>query len=829
MTTYISQQPQVYQTGSYTTTNEGITLGAQGSQQIISRPSQYMTTTLTGPASYSIGGGQIANSFSAQPLGSSSVQTTIIPGTEQRRSYYAPSGTQQVQIIGGSQTNIPSYTTSYPAQVISSNQIGTNQIITGAQRPSFTTYQTSGPATTTYQTGGVTTTTYQTGGSTPYQINSPSKQGGTYTTSYIGGPSTTTTYNTNYRPSTTEYVTSNSTQVINTQPKMSIRSGGERVINETKLPSRVIDVRELPSTVVGSRELQSYEVSRHVIQDGNARVTQNQLPTREQRPSVTKQTANKDLSFRSERAVINQKVVEKMIDVTIEKPVPNYIERIVPYDVIVEKPREIITEKDVITEVIIERPFEKIIEVPIQKIVEVPIKKTIERINYVDVVKPVVVDRVVERQVEQIVENPVYHDNVMEVDEKDVGKYKADGFLPTETRVYRQDQVREVKKVIPQYIEKTIEVPREVVVENRVARTIERPVEVIVEKPVVIQRPVEKFIEVPYDNIIHKKKIVHKEEIEYVDQIVEQPVEVPRYVEKPRQVIEERIVHKNVTIDRPIQKKVDKIVNKQVFVEKQVFEDVPEYIEKPRYVDNIIRKEVPRYIQQEVIYETVVPVEKENIVEETIYVPIEKVIDRPVEKTVEKFVENIIEKEVIEYNIIEDIQYVDKDVTVQVERKVENPVVKQNIIQKPRYIDRVVERKVPRNIEKVVEVKVDKIIEVPVEVVVEVPIFKEKKVYKDVLVNKNVRRSSGRVIQAEQDFALKGRVEKQRNDISELKTKIARIRAEYENWTRKQVNVTLHSDIDYTSQNEVLQKKILELEQAIKDVNIGKIRKSLLT
>jgi len=260
-----------------------------------------------------------------------------------------------------------------------------------------------------------------------------------------------------------------------------------------------------------------------------------------------------------------------------------------------------------------------------------------------------------------------------------------------------------------------------------------------------------------------------------------------------------------------------------------VIEDIPEYVDKPRYVDNIITRQVPRLIQQEVIYETVEPVEREHIVEDIIYVPIEKIIDRPVERVVERYVDNIIEKDVIEYNIIEDIRYVDRDVTVQVERKVENPIIRQNIIKKPRYIDRIVEKKVPRNVEKVVEVKVDKVIEVPVEVIVEVPIFKEKHVYKDVYVNKNVRKSGARVQQQTQDFALKSRIDTQRNQISQLKTQIARSRAEFENWSRKQINVTLHSDIDYTSQNEVLKRKIAELEQAIKDVNIGKIRKSLLT
>ena len=246
------------------------------------------------------------------------------------------------------------------------------------------------------------------------------------------------------------------------------------------------------------------------------------------------------------------------------------------------------------------------------------------------------------------------------------------------------------------------------------------------------------------------------------------------------------------------------------------------------YFENVIRKEVPKIIQQEVIYETVVPFEKVNIIEETIPVPIEKIIDRPVERNVEQYVENLIEKEVIEYNIIEDVQYVDKLVNVEINRNVENPIVRQNIIQKPVYIDKIVERQVPRDIDKVVEVKVEKIVEVPVDVVVEVPVFKERHVYKDVYVNKNVRKSHTNVQQEPQDYVLLGKIETQRKQISEIKTRIARIRGEFQTVNRKHVDVTLHSDIDYTSQNHVLRQKIQELELAIEDVGRGKIRKSLL-
>lgn len=714
----------------------------------------------------------------------------------------------------------------------SSNQVylteqNTNRLsnVNGPQTVTYTTTSTVGrPSQTAYQQGQVYTTTQQGQGQGQGQtqiISSQQGQGsiyqpGTTTTIVQGNPSQSVIYQS----------TGQSGQLV--QEKKSYRTGQERVISETKMPSRVIETRQLESKVIETHQLQPYEVSRQVLNVENARVTQNQLPVKEQRPSITNQKSNKDMTFNAEKAVINQKIVEKFIDVKIEKPVPRYIEKIVPYDVIVEKPREVITERDVITEIRVEKPYEKIVEVPIQKVVEVPVKKTIERINYVDSYKDVPVQRVVEKKIEHVVETPIVNEKVIEIDEKDINKYKYDKVLPTDVRVYEQDVVKEVKRTIQNRIEKQIEVPREVIVNNPVQRIIERPVERIVEKPVYIENKIEKIVNVPVEQIVYHKVEQIVEEPEYIENIIEKPVYRERIQEVPREVIQERIIEKPVYSERIIHKSVDRFVEKPVRVEREVNVDCPEYVEKPVYVDKIIRREVPKIVEQQVFYETIVPVEKVTVVEETIPVPIEKIIDRPVERNVEQYVDNIIEKEVIEYNIIEDVQYVDKLVNVQVEKRVENPIVRQNIIQRPVYIDKIVEKKVPRNVEKIVEVKVDKVVEVPVDVVVEVPVFKEKQVYKDVYVNKNIRKSHTNFVQQPQDLGLISKVEAQRNQISETKTQIARMKAEYQNWQRKQTNVTLHSDIDYTSQNQVLRQKIQELEGAIKDAYSGKIRKSLL-
>ncbi len=83
------------------------------------------------------------------------------------------------------------------------------------------------------------------------------------------------------------------------------------------------------------------EVDRKVFV--NNRVTENNLPVKQQNPSIHRMQENKTIEMNAERAVIREVIVEKPIDVYIERPVPVYRDVEVPYDVIVERPREVIT------------------------------------------------------------------------------------------------------------------------------------------------------------------------------------------------------------------------------------------------------------------------------------------------------------------------------------------------------------------------------------------------------------------------------------------------------------------------------------------------------
>lgn len=64
---------------------------------------------------------------------------------------------------------------------------------------------------------------------------------------------------------------------------------------------------------------------------------------------------------------------------------------------------------------------------------------------------------------ERIIENEVFRDEIIEIDEQDIHKYRDQAFkiLPTQVDVYEQDVIKEIKKSQKNYIEKIIEVPVE--------------------------------------------------------------------------------------------------------------------------------------------------------------------------------------------------------------------------------------------------------------------------------------------------------------------------------------------------------------------------------
>ena len=166
-----------------------------------------------------------------------------------------------------------------------------------------------------------------------------------------------------------------------------------------------------------------------------------------------------------------------------------------------------------------------------------------------------------------------------------VNRLAANGSIPQGAFVYRRhllpvdrdpDPVRvevpvEVEKVVERVVEKRVEVP--------VERVVEKVVEKRVEVPVEVEKIVEKRVEVPVEKVVEKRVEVPVEKI--VERVVEKEVrvEVPVPVEK----IVERIVVKRVEV--PVEKVVEKIV--EVPVE--------------RIVERVIEVEPPRAVVPEVV------------------------------------------------------------------------------------------------------------------------------------------------------------------------------------------------------------------------------------
>ena len=121
----------------------------------------------------------------------------------------------------------------------------------------------------------------------------------------------------------------------------------------------------------------------------------------------------------------------------------------------------------------------------------------------------------------------------------------------------------------------------------------------------------------------------------------------------------------------------------------------------------------------------------------------------------------------------------------------------------------------------------EKIVEIPIEVMVEKPVFVEKRVERLVYVERNVKKPVTNITQEKEDSNLINRLDEQKKELTDLKIKISRLKAESNIINGKAKEHVFHAEIDYTSQNSFLRQKIRELEAAIVDARKGIIRKSL--
>lgn len=243
----------------------------------------------------------------------------------------------------------------------------------------------------------------------------------------------------------------------------------------------------------------------------------------------------------------------------------------------------------------------------------------------------------------------------------------------------------QVFEEVPILVAREVEVPYEVI--------IERPVENIVEnrfyRDVVVEKEVEKIVDVPVEIVREEKTVTQVPRIvevpRYVDRHYERVVEIPREVVKEVPVPVERVVSREV--DRPVFRP-----HRTEEIEEQVVVDRPVLVD--RVVERNVEVRVPVYVEREVekfvdVQETIVrdvpyevqrhmEVRKEVPVSRVIEVPRQKIVDRPV------LVDRVVETPVLIDRVVE------RERAVQVDRVVEKPVV----------VDRVVERPVETRIER---------------------------------------------------------------------------------------------------------------------------------
>lgn len=194
--------------------------------------------------------------------------------------------------------------------------------------------------------------------------------------------------------------------------------------------------------------------------------------------------------------------------------------------------------------------------------------------------------------------------------------------------------------------------------------------------------------------------------------IVEKPVVVDRIVERPVQVTVEKIVNRPYPVDRIVEKPVTIVKSVQVPVDRIVEKQVTKYVDRPYPVEKIIEKPVPYPVDR--IVEKLVP--QPYPVEKQVQVTVEKIVDRPVEVQVPvtQIVEKIVDRPVEVERVVE--KQVPVPYPVEVNKYIDRPYPVEQIVEVPVHIpvpvETVVEKIVDRPVETFVETQVP--VEVPV-------------------------------------------------------------------------------------------------------------------
>ncbi len=248
-------------------------------------------------------------------------------------------------------------------------------------------------------------------------------------------------------------------------------------------------------------------------------------------------------------------------------------------------------------------------------------------------------------------------------------------------RSVRQVETMEEEAVIVEkYVDKPVEViverkvPREVIVEVPYDIIVEKPVEKIIEKEIeiekLIEKEVEKTVHVPIEKIVQIP----------IEQIEERHVPFTRYVDVPYERIQRREVqeqHENIVYDdKLITCDINEVRNypNAIVLDKEIkTETINRYVPAPTFsrkvmdnvIENIVEKHIPvpkEIIQHREVEQRVnVPVYSRNIHENEIRIPQINRIERPVEHIVEVpiYKKNIIKRPVPIQRTVEEIVHVE--------------------------------------------------------------------------------------------------------------------------------------------------------------------------
>lgn len=289
------------------------------------------------------------------------------------------------------------------------------------------------------------------------------------------------------------------------------------------------------------------------------------------------------------------------------------------------------------------------------------------------------------------------------------------------TENVRKEKIIEIIKEKPVAYETYIDVAYDVIIDVPIERTIEREriVEVTIEKPFekIIEIPVEQIIEIPVEKTI--------ERLVEVQRRVDCPFE--RMVERPYEVIKENLIWSENVIDID-ERDISSYSGATVLPTNIEYRHNERIVDKPVYIENIIEQDV------EVPRQRIIQIPKDNIYEKKtqVYIdrpfPVDRVIeettDHPVGTDVFRSVDFLVERPRYVENIIEQGVQIDrivqKEVVVPVEHITERPIFIENIIERP--VEHIVE--VPVATERFMEIPIEKIHEVMINIerVVERPV-----------------------------------------------------------------------------------------------------------